>query len=257
MKRSSNKSIQVFSFDEQNDVRVVMKDGSPWWVAKDVCDILDIKNARDAIAKVLDEDERGVDNIYTQGGEQEMNVISESGLYALILRSRKPEAKKFRKWVTSEVLPSIRETGSYSVPQISQEELDLRYAELEVNKDSVLLAKAELMTKLIEQFRPMLSRKSIESLVACSANSLAGYEVVPLPESEKLYSATEIGQMLGISRNMVGRMANTLDLKQDQYGQWVLDKAENCDKQVSVFRYNQAGVDVLREAYDQLAEQDD
>lgn len=195
---------------------MVMKDGEPWWVAKDVCDILGIKNARDAISS-LDEDEKDTVGISDGNrGNPNMNAISESGLYALILRSNKKEAKRFRKWVTSEVLPSIRKTGSYSVPQISQEELDLRYAELEVNKDSIRLAKAELMTKLIEQFRPMLSRKSVESLVACSANSLAGYEVVPLPESEKLYSATEIGKMLGISRNMVGRMANTLDLKQDQ-----------------------------------------
>ena len=103
--------IQVFDF-EDNAVRVIDRDGEPWFVAADVCRILDIKNSRDAVAD-LDDDEKGVANTDTLGGKQEMRVINESGLYNLIFRSRKPEAKKFRKWVTAEVLPSIRKTGMY------------------------------------------------------------------------------------------------------------------------------------------------
>lgn len=105
--------IQVFDF-ENNAVRVVEKESEPWFVAADVCRILDIKNSRDAVAD-LDDDEKGVANTDTLGGKQEMRVINESGLYNLIFRSRKPEAKKFRKWVTAEVLPSIRKTGSYDL----------------------------------------------------------------------------------------------------------------------------------------------
>lgn len=106
--------IQVFDF-EDNAVRVIDIDGEPWFVAADVCRILDIKNSRDAVAD-LDDDEKGVANTDTLGGRQEMRIINESGLYNLIFRSRKPEAKKFRKWVTAEVLPSIRKTGMYVEP---------------------------------------------------------------------------------------------------------------------------------------------
>jgi prophage antirepressor-like protein len=109
--------LQVFDFEGFRRVRVIIRDGAPWFVAKDVCDILEIENSRDTLAKMLDEDEKGVDKIYTPGGEQEMNIVNESGLYNLIFRSNKPVARAFRKWVTSEVLPSIRKTGRYTVPE--------------------------------------------------------------------------------------------------------------------------------------------
>lgn len=114
--------IQVFDF-EDNAVRVIEKDGEPWFVAADVCRVLDIKNSRDAVAD-LDDDEKGVVNTDTLGGKQEMRVINESGLYNLIFRSRKPEAKKFRKWVTAEVLPSIRKTGMYVAPEVDVKSAD-------------------------------------------------------------------------------------------------------------------------------------
>jgi prophage antirepressor-like protein len=91
-------------------VRVIDRDGQPWWVLKDVCDVLELSNAR-AVADRLDDDEVRKFDLRGQAGE--VNIISESGLYSVILRSDKPEARKFRKWVTSEVLPSIRKTGGY------------------------------------------------------------------------------------------------------------------------------------------------
>lgn len=108
-------SVSPFNFGT-HAVRVVMQDDQPWFVAKDVCDTLGYSNSRDTIAKHLDDDERGVANSDTLGGEQKLTIINESGLYALVLRSRKPEARKFAKWVTSEVLPSIRKTGQYAAP---------------------------------------------------------------------------------------------------------------------------------------------
>lgn len=104
--------ISIIKFNT-NAIRIVMKDDDPWFVAADVCAVLGIKNASDALAKSLDSDEKGVEIIYTLGGQQKLNVVNESGLYSLVLRSNKPEARKFRKWVTSEVLPSIRKTGQY------------------------------------------------------------------------------------------------------------------------------------------------
>ncbi len=104
--------LQIFNY-KGNEVRTVEKSGETWWVLKDVCDILGIKNATQ-ISQRLDEDERAMFNIGRQG---EANIINESGLYNVILRSDKPEAKPFRKWVTSEVLPSIRKHGAYMTPE--------------------------------------------------------------------------------------------------------------------------------------------
>ena len=108
--------LQVFYNESENvSIRTTMIDDEPWFVAKDVCMLLDLSNPRDILAKVLDDDEKGVDTIYTPGGKQQMSIINESGLYHLIFVSRKPEAKAIRRWVTGTVLPSIRRTGSYTV----------------------------------------------------------------------------------------------------------------------------------------------
>lgn len=106
---------KVFTFNASNqNIRVQMKDGEPWFVAKDVCDALTLENSRKATAS-LDDDEKGVSPIVTPSGTQQMTIVSESGLYNLIFQSRKAEAKAFRKWVTSEVLPSLRKTGRYEL----------------------------------------------------------------------------------------------------------------------------------------------
>ena len=104
--------MQVFKY-EDNEVRTVEQGGEVWWVLADVCRVLGLTNSR-MTKKQLDEDEKGVSQIYTPGGKQDVTIISESGLYKVILRSDKPEAKKFTRWVTHEVLPTIRRTGSYS-----------------------------------------------------------------------------------------------------------------------------------------------
>jgi len=106
-------NLTAFDFNS-NQVRTVSIEGQPWFVAKDVCNALEIANPRDAINK-LDEDEKGVVNADTLGGSQEISIISESGMYSLVLKSRKPEAKVFKKWITAVVLPSIRQTGGYQV----------------------------------------------------------------------------------------------------------------------------------------------
>ena len=122
---------RIFSFNGIPVRAVKDESGNPWFVAKDVCDVLEIKNSRDTLNKCLDEDERGVDIIYTPGGNQEMTIVSEAGLYSLILRSRKPEAKAFKRWVTHEVLPSIRKTGAYLSPGMSNEQVKALVATLE------------------------------------------------------------------------------------------------------------------------------
>ena len=108
-------SLTVFDFQSQI-VRVVMQDGQPWWVASDVCAVLELDDTSKAVSR-LDEDEKGTNNIRTPGGNQDMLCVNEPGLYALVLTSRKPQAKAFKRWLTHEVIPSIRARGSYQLPQ--------------------------------------------------------------------------------------------------------------------------------------------
>lgn len=124
-------------------IRTAIIDGEPWFVAKDVCDVLGLENSRKAVAD-LEEDERiTVTNSYGNpraGNPLTFNAINESGLYALIFKSRKPEAKAFRKWVTSEVLPSIRKTGGYTDMIPKDLPTALRAYANEVEKNQKLLA---------------------------------------------------------------------------------------------------------------------
>ena len=107
--------IQVFENSEFGKIRAMRgDDGEPVFVAKDVCAALEIRNSRDALAR-LDDDEKGVVLTDTPGGEQQMQAVNEAGLYVLVLSSRKPEAKAFKRWVTHEVLPAIRRDGGYMV----------------------------------------------------------------------------------------------------------------------------------------------
>lgn len=116
-------NIQIFNY-QSNEVRTVEMGGEPWFVLKDVCNILGISKYRDTAAR-LDADERGSVEVDTLGGTQQVIAVNESGLYHVILRSDKPEAAPFRKWVTSEVLPSIRKNGGYIAgqEQLSPQEL--------------------------------------------------------------------------------------------------------------------------------------
>jgi prophage antirepressor-like protein len=104
----------IFNF-QSREVRTITRDGEPWFVAVDVCSALDLKNVTMALRHLDDDEQMTLSNVDGRpgSGPQSFNIISESGLYALIQRSRKPEAKPFRKWVTSKVLPSIRKTGGY------------------------------------------------------------------------------------------------------------------------------------------------
>ncbi|MFE9422412.1 Bro-N domain-containing protein [Kitasatospora sp. NPDC006697] len=101
-----------FDFDGQ-EVRVVMINGDPWWVARDVCAVLEISNPRHVLWKTLEEDEKAVVIGDTPGGDQQLSIVNEPGLYSLVLRSRKPKARAFKRWLTHEVIPAIRRTGRY------------------------------------------------------------------------------------------------------------------------------------------------
>lgn len=110
-------NIQIFTSPEFGDIRTVDQNGEPWFVGKDVAAALGYSNHRDAIAKHVDEQDKGVAICDTPGGKQPMPIINESGLYSLIFGSKLEGAVRFKRWVTSEVLPTLRKTGSYSIVQ--------------------------------------------------------------------------------------------------------------------------------------------
>lgn len=130
-KEENMNDLQIFNNEEFGEVRTAVVNNEPMFCLIDICKALEIKNATD-VAKRLDEDELTRLNLGSRAGET--NFITESGLYAVILRSDKPNAKKFRKWVTSEVLPTIRKTGSYGMPKTTGGQIQLLaqgYTELE------------------------------------------------------------------------------------------------------------------------------
>lgn len=114
--------LKTFENERFGNVRVTMIDNEPWFVATDVCKALDVKNNRDALTRI-DDDEKGVALTDTLGGAQEVTVVNESGLYSLILGSRKPEAKVFKRWVTHDVIPAIRKHGVYMTPDALEKAL--------------------------------------------------------------------------------------------------------------------------------------
>lgn len=148
--RIPENQLTSFSHETFGSVRTLIKDGEPWFVAADVCSALDIRNNRDAVSR-LDEDEKGVASTDTPGGEQQMSIVNEPGLYSLVLGSRKPEAKAFKRWITHEVIPQIRKTGAYLSPVIDSDML-FKMAEA--------MAAKEKQIKELEQQKALMSPKA-------------------------------------------------------------------------------------------------
>lgn len=122
MNANTNYVTKEFLFNDQQ-VRTVVRDGEPWFVGKDVADILGYSDTAQAVRKRIDDEDKGVVEMTTPGGKQNMVVINESGLYSLILSSKLPTAKAFKRWVTSEVLPTIRKHGAYMDTDIIEKSL--------------------------------------------------------------------------------------------------------------------------------------
>lgn len=173
--------ITTFVFPVSNhEVRSLTIDGEPWFVAKDVCDVLELGNVSAALHR-LDVTEKGINSIDTPGGAQRMGIVSESGLYTLIIRSDKPNAVDFRRWVTGEVLPSIRRTGSYSLIARKDEQI------------------TTLMQMLVETRQDMTAiRQDVAQLVAIAERNerkLATHDL--LVASELNFTMRETGHILG------------------------------------------------------------
>lgn len=189
-----------------------------------------------------------VKNSNTSLGRGYVMYVSESALYRILNRSNSPKAKPFERWVTKEVIPSIRKTGSYTVPAAPQKtELEIRNETRQLMNEAkrLKLEEAAYWTKLAEKYSHNKDYSQI--LDAYSTKALEGKFILPLPEIHKpLYSAGEVGRMLGISANKVGRIAKEFNLKTEQYGKWFMDKSPYSAKQVESFRYNDCAVEFIR-----------
>ena len=235
--------LRIFNNADFGDVRTVEKDGNIWFVGKDVAEALGYARTADAVKAHIDADDKGVCVLPTPGGRQETTIINESGLYSLVLSSKLPSAKAFKRWITSEVIPSIRKTGSYNKPikqpTIQQEQ---RAKAMLLNAQS---RQCKLWLRLAEttdlpDYKHICQQKAAEVL--------AGSPVLPMQKAEKkTLSATEIGKILGITAHKVGMLANKFALKSDAYGKYFYDKSPNSNKQVETFRYYEDAVEKFKE----------
>ena len=224
-----NELIQTFNFGV-NEVRTAIKDnGDVYFCLKDIATVLGIQDTQ---TKNFNLDEKGVEKIPTptKGGIQNITFVNEPNLYRVIFRSNKAEARQFQDWVFNEVLPTIRKTGSYN------------------SKPTELTAKekVECLNILMSTFGGVLSKEAKETILVTTSENLLGLDLGYRPQVQKTYTATQIGEQLGISANKVCKLTNTHNLKTEEYGVRVLDKARGHDKQIENFRYYDNVIPVLK-----------
>lgn len=209
-------AMQLFTNEEFGDVRVVMLNGEPWFIAADVCRVLELSNVSQALSR-LDEDEKGIISTDTPGGEQSLLTVNEAGLYALVLSSRKPEAKNFKRWLTHEVIPTIRKTGGYSIQQTYTPATD-------AFKDAKTLADEIRSVNPNVQFGIALSKAVDVAEKAHNVSLQAMKELLPPAEHETGYlNATQIGERLGgIPPRTVNKMLAGKGMEYKIDGMWRL-----------------------------------
>lgn len=221
--------LQVFENSDFGKVRTIQQNDIILFVAADVCKALDLTNPSKAVSR-LDDDERANLKLGRQGNT---NVVNEYGLYNLVLTSRKPEAKAFKRWITHEVIPAIRKTGSYKSNALKEKEIEAR-----LNNSRARIA---------SEFRKIAEKTDIpEYKHICqqkAAEVLSGVPLLPMEEvKERTYSATEIGKRLGVSSMKIGQYAKRFNLKTPEWGKYFYDKSPHSNKEVETFRYYEKAI---------------
>lgn len=211
--------LRIFNNADFGDVRTVEKDGNIWFVGKDVAEALGYERPTKAVQDHIDEEDKDVVPIQDSiGRKQNTPIINESGLYSLVLSSKLPSAKVFKRWITSEVIPSIRKTGSYNKPSkqpTTQQEQRAKAMLLNAQSRQCKLWLRLAGTTDLPDYKHICQQKAAEVL--------AGSPVLPMQKPEKkTLSATEIGKILGITAHKVGMLANKFALKSDAYGKYFL-----------------------------------
>ena len=222
--------VQIFENEKFGSVRTVEINNEPWFVGKDCASALGYKDTVNALKSHVSDDDKAGWQITTQFGDKEMTIINESGLYSLIFGSKLDTAKDFKHWVTHDVLPSIRKTGSYTVKDAPH--------------DSPL-DKAKFLHEMAKDYSDIPDYKQI--LDAYAVKEVVGTFALPLPEASKEdFSAGDLGKMLGVTANKIGSIANKHGIKTEEFGHWVFDKSPYSAKQVRTFRYYKNAVDKIK-----------
>lgn len=237
--------LQVFNFNNTKLDYAVLNN-EPIFNLNNIANILNISNPRTSIDVsdkdyVIKLDNSVVGLTYNRNLNNRGELfLTEAGLYKLIMSSKKKEAEVFQKWVVKEVLPTIRKTGSYSVSNISDRVIA-------IEEQKMQLERAKMLERLSDNYRGRCDGRYSQILDSYAVKELTGEHILPLPErTEHYYTAEEAGKILGISANRIGRIANLNNLKNEKYGKWFIDKAKHTNKEIEAFRYNQAGIDILK-----------
>lgn len=196
--------LQTFNFENQQ-VRTVEIENEPWFIGKDVAKILGYSNPRDAINKHVDDEDKGVAKCDTLGGKQDLIIINESGLYSLILSSKLPNAKKFKRWVTSEVLPTIRKHGAYLTPDKIEEVL--------LNPDTLINLATQLKQ---EREARLIAEQRVNELTPKATY----YDLVLANKS--LVTITVIAKDYGMSGKAMNKLLHELGVQYKQGSTWLL-----------------------------------
>jgi prophage antirepressor-like protein len=197
--------IKIFENDKFGEVRVKEKDGQVWFVGKDIADVLEYANSRRAINSHVDEEDKGVSKCDTPGGKQKMTIINESGMYSLVLSSKMPKAKEFKKWVTSDVLPSIRKHGAYA----TEETIDrmINNPDFGIELLSQLKQEREEKKKLVGKINQLKPKADYTDKIL---------------DNKGLVAITQIAKDYGMSGRAMNDLLHELGVQYKQSGQWML-----------------------------------
>jgi prophage antirepressor-like protein len=193
---------EIFNFHGQ-DVRTVTINNEPYFVGKDVAEVLGYTNPRQALKSHVDEDDKGVSKFDTLGGKQDLVIINESGMYSLVLSSKLPQAKEFKRWVTSEVLPTIRKHGMYATDQLLNDP-DLAIAAFQALKDE--------RAKVVK----------LEAELALAQEQARYFDIIL--ESKGAVRVTQIAADYGMSARKFNAILHDLGVQYKVNGQWILYK---------------------------------
>lgn len=233
-----NTPIQTFQNSDFGNIRTITIDAEPWFVGKDVAQALGYSDTDQALRKHVDAEDKLTRQIDGSGQGRNMTLINESGIYSLILSSKLPTAKQFKRWVTSEVLPAIRKNGYYSFFKDGKEQTIIRDRESRSRIAEIWLALSDKVKSETYQ----------QICISYASKELAGQEVIPLPLStQHHYSAGEVGEMFGVSAHKIGMIAKRNNMKTEMFGCWYHDKSPYSNREVDTFRYNNAAIERFRE----------
>lgn len=231
-------TVQLFKSADFGEIRTLIMDNEPWFVGRDVAEILGYSNSRDALAKHVDEEDKGVAKCDTLGGMQDLTIINESGLYSLILSSKLPNAKKFKHWVTSEVLPSIRKNGIYATENIINQILENPDLGIEMftklKEERAARAKAEQQAALLQNENDLLTQEALEWADRPLINALVrayGHGIDDFPQGWRDFKK-ELLYRYGININ--ARITNHLNNSNSKQKPKTLDMLDDSELQNAV-----------------------